>query len=431
MLGIVFVGVICAWCWLRERARRFETEKKWAEFRSETARETDRIQAAYQEALERLETESALRAEYETLAQERQIQIERAASELQMAQQVAESLASEREKFAQKLAQRNKNKNPSGASENSRRRDVEKERVARLVGEWSGQLTVALDEANKAIACAIEAFTQVALHARRAAEDAHRVMKGEQGENASRIASHAASVMESFVQRMLQTGREVSAASTRIHALVCLTKDMSSLLDEVEGVADQTALLALNASIEAAQAGEAGRGFSVVAAEVRKLSERSHEAAERMRTLTRDLTRESQEVSHSLKLAAERSLEESCQAQGSVNTLLRNIRAVDAATQEAIASLSEQSDRIRKEIDQIIIAFQFHDLLRQRLEHVIAPMVALQAEVGGSQAESAELRATGTDGMARSALTILSVGEAPALQVVSYGDDADDNITLF
>ena len=63
-----------------------------------------------------------------------------------------------------------------------------------------------------------------------------------------------------------------------ITELTSLNKDIANLVSLVEGISGQTNLLALNASIEAARAGEAGRGFSVVAEEVRKLSEESRES---------------------------------------------------------------------------------------------------------------------------------------------------------
>ena len=84
----------------------------------------------------------------------------------------------------------------------------------------------------------------------------------------------------------------VKEAELVIAGLEQKSKDITSILGVINGIADQTNLLALNAAIEAARAGEAGRGFSVVAEEVRKLAEQSGSSSKEIESLTNEIVDE-------------------------------------------------------------------------------------------------------------------------------------------
>ncbi len=110
-----------------------------------------------------------------------------------------------------------------------------------------------------------------------------------------------------------------------IGAIKHTAEEIITILEYIRSIADQTKMLGLNAAIEAARAGEAGRGFGVVAEEIRKLSESSKETANRIRELTRT-------IEGKIEIAI----------QGS-NVTLRSSEEQAAATEEMTASIEELS----------------------------------------------------------------------------------------
>ncbi|MCY8808861.1 methyl-accepting chemotaxis protein [Bacillus atrophaeus] len=108
----------------------------------------------------------------------------------------------------------------------------------------------------------------------------------------SETAGSGESLVEHTVGQMKTIDQSVQKAEAVVKGLEIKSKDITSILNVINGIADQTNLLALNAAIESARAGEYGRGFSVVAEEVRKLAVQSADSAKEIEALIQEIVRE-------------------------------------------------------------------------------------------------------------------------------------------
>lgn len=142
-------------------------------------------------------------------------------------------------------------------------------------------------------------------------------------------------------------------SARQIETLAARSNEIQTVLDVIREVTDQTNLLALNAAIEAARAGEHGRGFAVVADEVRQLASRSSESASQIRSMIEGYVTESRQAADQMKAAqsqSEQTVESINEAAEALHTIEQSVAVIhDQITQ--IAAAAEQQSQVAEEIN--------------------------------------------------------------------------------
>jgi len=176
---------------------------------------------------------------------------------------------------------------------------------------------------------------------------------------AGNIAREGGKVVEETIQGMIRIAAVVQKSSETVQALGTSSDQIGEIVQVINDIADQTNLLALNAAIEAARAGEQGRGFAVVADEVRKLAERTTKATKEIAVMIKQIQKDTSEAVKAMRKGKEEADHGKALADKAGESLRGIIvgadKVVDIVTQVAAASeeQSTTSEEISKNIESI------------------------------------------------------------------------------
>ncbi len=175
--------------------------------------------------------------------------------------------------------------------------------------------------------------------------------------NAGAQANEGKEIVQSAIDHINKLSNEVENAVVKISMLAQDSKEIGNIVNVITEIAEQTNLLALNAAIEAARAGEQGRGFAVVADEVRTLASRTQEATHEISGMISKLQHSADTVAEVMKVgqtSASLSVEKAGDAGESLNQITSAVDTISQMTTQIAAAAEEQS-AVSEEINRNII----------------------------------------------------------------------------
>jgi methyl-accepting chemotaxis protein len=148
------------------------------------------------------------------------------------------------------------------------------------------------------------------------------------------------------------------------------TQDVQSILSEIGAIAKQTNLLALNAAIEAARAGEAGRGFAVVADEVRDLSGRTSQFSQQINKVIENMQITVKQTEVAIQRMASQDLGFAFESKQRVEEIVATMETQNQSRIVALGQLGGIADNVDEQVGRAVTALQFQDIVSQLLGHV-------------------------------------------------------------
>jgi methyl-accepting chemotaxis protein len=277
---------------------------------------------------------------------------------------------------------------PAGASTATGRHPLLPPLLQSLLPVWRRQITLAREHTEEAAGTLVADLSGLSAQFD-AAGFGHRV-------GAHRRSQALLEACTDKLGPVVQAMGEIAAGHQEVvgsvRGMMTVTDELRGMADEVARIAQQTNLLAINAAIEAARAGEAGRGFSVVAAEVRRLSKDSADTAQR-------IAQRIEQVTAMMASTASAALQSAERDSRSIGTTSERVEAVLGHVRELgddAAALIHQGQSIRTSIESLVVGLQFQDRVSQIIGAIEQDMARL-----GSAIEAGEALPTQRDWLVR------------------------------
>ncbi len=189
--------------------------------------------------------------------------------------------------------------------------------------------------------------------------------------------------LNSHVELVVEMSRSSVRTVERIDDMVAQMERIRGLLGDLKGIAKQTNMLALNASIEAARAGESGRGFSVVAEEVRKLSDRASQFNEQIGQEVHGIQQVIQQTREEVGAIASNDMNATLSTKEEISRMMKGLQELDQQVERQVSRISKVSGQIDQHVGDAVRALQFEDIVAQLVDSSRSGVEGLDSYLGG------------------------------------------------
>ena len=226
-------------------------------------------------------------------------------------------------------------------------------------------------------------------------------------------------VMQQVIDSIVNNSKLGMELVTLTDDIADSTRNVQSILSEIGAIAKQTNLLALNAAIEAARAGEAGRGFAVVADEVRDLSARTSQFSQQINTLMSGMQGAVRQTEEAISRMASQDMTFALESKMHVEQIIATMEQQNRGRLDAIGKLAASAHGLDTQVNRAVTALQFQDMVSQLMAHVTKRVQAMDAVIRDMGALSRSLQQDARASDARAALVQLQAETGRVAQSLS------------
>lgn len=254
--------------------------------------------------------------------------------------------------------------------------------LLQLLPLWSGQQQLVSQQVEVNVNDLVAKFGDIHQQLQVAITTSRKTAGGMDGQQGlTQVISGAERELGQIIAMLREAINNRDELLNEIKALAAITDELKAMGAEVAGIASQTNLLALNAAIEAARAGEQGRGFAVVADEVRTLSTRSGDTGARISKRIEEVNSTLQNTLHRTERFTQEDDTRLHSAEQSIGKVLGEFNQAGSGIIQSAHSLEQESALVQESIQHVLVDLQFQDRVSQILSHVMADMHKLEQTI--------------------------------------------------